>query len=207
MRVILFFLCCALSVPASAQWYRLDLKLIKHERFPLIEQVTKRSIRHFPVITITKPTVVYPVKFGRSEYSYEAAEKVVMKDAQHNMRFREYNDASYNFSELAKLYILQNRYSEAMWYLLQSNQISRQQDDEKHTIDNLVDLATVKSGMGEYVLAQQDLTEAHDIAFYKGFTADIPRIEKKIAFLKQNSLLPARTDLRYAETPDVLIKE
>ena len=207
MKVILFFLCCSLSVPASAQWYRIDLKLIKHERFPLIQQASKRSIANFPVITITKPKVVYTVKFARSDYSYEAAEKVVMKAAQHNMRFREYNDASYNFSELAKLYILQNRYSEAMWYLLQSNKISREQDDEKHTIDNLIDLATVKSGLGEYLLAQQDLTEAHDIAFYKGFLADVTRVEKKMQVVKQDSLLPPKSDLRYAEAPDVLIKE
>ena len=55
-----------------------------------------------------------------------------MHSAQHNMSEGIFTDASYNFSDLARIYILQNRLSEAKWYLLQSNNISRRQRDDKH---------------------------------------------------------------------------
>jgi hypothetical protein len=122
------------------------------------------------------------------------------------MRFRIYNDASYNFSELARLYMLQNRFSEAKWYLLQSNQISRQQNDDQHTILNLIDLATIKANIGDYALAQEDLTEAHDLAYAKGLKDCLAEIAKKMSYIKQNKLPPVTPVLRYAEMPQNISK-
>ena len=129
-----------------------------------------------------------------------------MRNAQHNMRFRVYNDASYNFSALAKLYIQQNRYSEAKWYLLQSNLISRQRNDDKHTIANLIDLALIKSDLGDYPQAQQDLGEARDLARIRGYNDDLATIEKKMAYIKQNRNNAPKADVRYAEVPTITTK-
>jgi ATP/maltotriose-dependent transcriptional regulator MalT len=85
--------------------------------------------------------------------------------------------------------------------LLQSNIISRQQNDDKHTIANLMALATIKSELGDYTQAQQDLTEAHDMASVRGFNVDLTAIEKKMALIKQNKNNTPKTDVRYAETP------
>jgi len=202
MRITFLIICCVFSLSASAQWYRVDLLLKKHERFPAIEQCNP-SLHSISRIAI-KPSFtgkVNKVDFDRSEYSFQAAENIVMRDAQHNMRFRVYNDASYNFSALAKLYIQQNRYSEAKWYLLQSNIISRQQNDDKHTIANLVDLALIKSDLGDYSQAQQDLNEAQDMARARGYNDDLATIEKKMAYIKQNRNNAPKTDARYAEVP------
>ena len=198
---LLIIICCMFGLSASAQWYRIDLK--SHKRFPLIEQVTDHSVSRIHITPVLKPGKIHNITLDRSEYSFQAAENMVMRTAQHNMRFRVYTDASYNFSELAKLYIQQNRYSEAKWYLLQSNIISRQQNDDKHTIANLIDLATIKSDLGDYTQAQQDLTEAHDIASVKGFNIDVAAIEKKMTLIKQNKNNAPKTDVRYAETPPV----
>jgi putative lipase involved disintegration of autophagic bodies len=195
---LLIFICCMFCLSASAQWYNV---LKSHKRFPLIEQVTDHSLSRIRISPVLKPAKIHNITLDRSEYSFQAAENMVMRTAQHNMRFRVYNDASYNFSELAKLYIQQNRYSEAKWYLLQSNIISRQQNDDKHTIANLMELATIKSELGDYTQAQQDLTEAHDMAKVKGFNVDITAIEKKMAFIKQNKNNTPKTDIRYAEAP------
>src|ERR1700754_2095564 len=109
MRITLLIICCLISFSASAQWYKLDFK--KHERYPEIERTNINSISHIKIKPVLKPGKVQNIILSRSAYSLEAAENIVMRDAQHNMRFRVYNDASYNFSELAKLYIQQNRYS------------------------------------------------------------------------------------------------
>jgi hypothetical protein len=198
MRFIFLIIYCMLSLSASAQWYNV---FKKHERFPLIEQVTDHSISRIHIKTAKIPVKIHSFTLDRSEYSFQATENMVMRTAQHNMRFRVYTDASYNFSELAKLYIQQNRYSEAKWYLLQSNIISRQQNDDKHTIANLMDLATIKSELGDYTQAQQDLTEAHDMASIRGFSVDVMAVEKKMAFIKQNKNNTPKTDVRYAEAP------
>ncbi|MFI5139752.1 MAG: hypothetical protein ACHQIM_18160, partial [Sphingobacteriales bacterium] len=186
----------------SAQWWRIDLKFKKtQERPPVIERPVDHSFARMPALKISHPQIT-PVRFDRTEYSYLAAEDIVMKAAQHNMRFRVYADASYNFSELARLYIKQNRLSEAKWYLLQSNIISRQQNDDKHTIANLMDLAFIKTNIGDYTLAQEDLNEARDLAGAKGLNEFLTEIEKRLLDLKQTRLIPAKLITRYAETPE-----
>src|ERR1017187_5064994 len=134
MRSALLIILVTISFSASAQWYRIDLKFKKKPDLPppppLIEQVTDHSIARLRPVEKPGHPKIYPVSFSRTDYSYEAAEYIVMKEAQHNMRFRIYADASYNFSDLARLYIQQNRLSEAQWYLLQSNTISREQNDD-----------------------------------------------------------------------------
>jgi len=193
-----------LSLSVSAQWYRLDFK--KHTRYPEIELTKNNSVSLIHNPKIGKAGVVHNFQLDRSDYSLQAAENIVMRTAQHNMRFRVYNDASYNFSALAKLYIQQNRYSEAKWYLLQSNIISRQQNDDKHTIANLIDLAIIKSDLGDYPQAQQDLNEAHDMARIRGFNDDLATIEKKMVYIKQNRNNAPKADVRYAEIPATTTK-
>ena len=195
MKIILVIIFSTICFSASAQWYLLSFK--KH-RPEAIEFTPDNSIARLPKITINQLNIT-PELLGPSEYSFKAVEAVVLKTAKHNMRFRVYNDASYNFSELARLYIQQNRYAEAKWFLLQSNSISRDESDDKHTIANLIDLATVKSGLGDYTLAQQDLDEAHNIANARGFKDDVTTIDKKMLLLKQNKVNMQKVDVRYAE--------
>jgi hypothetical protein len=206
MKFILFVFISTISFSASAQWWRLDLKLKKHERFPLIDQVTDQSIARLPAATVVSQAEIKELLLDCSEYNNEAAENLVMKLAQHNMRFRIYNDASYNFSDLAHLYIQQNRFSEAKWFLLQSNIISRQENDDKHTIANLIDLAIVKANTGYYEQAQQDLNEAHELAGLKRLQNVLPEIEKTMLYLKQNKESLSKSVLRYADVPQSNIK-
>lgn len=199
--VILLSVCC---FSASAQWYHLDFK--KHVRPEAIEQAPNHSIANLSVIKVNTPTTILVEQLGRSEYSYHANEYLILQTAQHNMRFRIYNDASYNFSDLAKIYIQQNRYAEAKWYLLQSNYISREQNDDKHTIANLIDLATIKAGLGDFTQAMQDLSEARNIAEARGFKDDMLTIDKKVAYLTQTRYTTPKVDVRYADAPEITAK-
>src|SRR5471030_2107489 len=200
MRFILLLIFCAFGLTASAQWYRIDLSKKKHQRFPPISQVTDHSIKRLPVFTIARHTV-QAVQFDRSDYNIEAAEGQITKIAQHHMRFREYAEASYSFNELAFLYLQQNRLTEAKWFLLQSNTISRSQNDDKLTISNLVGLATIKSELGDFTQAQQDLAEAHELAMIRGYRDDLIQIEKKILYIKQSKLPSPKPEVRYAQAP------
>jgi len=224
MRFILLFVCCITSLsvsaqlinagsskkqhsvtvtkfednPAKALWWQVG-PLKKYRRFPMISQVRDNSIKHLPSSKLS-PAKIYAVNFTTTgDYYLELAEAAVMKTAQHNMRFRQYAVASYNFSALAELYIKQNRFSEAKWYLLQSNFISRQQNDDKHTIANLMDLAMVKANLGDLTLAQQDLTEARQLANARGWGANASEIEKESQFIIHNRTTTPKLELRYAD--------
>ena len=205
MRFILLLIFCAFGLSASAQWYHIDLNKKKHKRFPPIAQVTDHSVKKLPVFTIARPAV-RPLQLDRSDYNLEAAEGRITKIAQHHMRFREYAEASYSFNELAGLYLQQNRLTEAKWFLLQSNNLSRSQNDDKLTISNLIGLATIKSELGDFIQAQQDLAEAHELAMIRGYRDDLIQIEKKMLYIKQSRLPSPKPEVRYAETPAATTK-
>lgn len=197
MRYIILVLLCAFNLTASAQWWRGDFK--KHPRLPLITKAKDNSLKRIAVTRtkiITKPVVF---KFPRTAYNLEVCEKVAMKSAQHHMRFREYALASYDFSDLAELYVQENRLSEAKWYYLQSIYISKKQEDKQHTIKSLISLAMIKADLGDLAQAQQDLTEARAIATQTNRADDIKIIDGKIKYVQNNKVWLPKSELRYAE--------
>ncbi len=204
----LFFLACLfISFSAPAQWYSVNNIFKKHERFPQIAEV-KTPQRRFPVTKLVIAKVKIP-KYqytGQNDFELEVQEDIVMKSAQHHMRFHEYDEASYEFTQLAELYIKQNRFSEAKWYLLQSNSITREQADDMHTITNLEDLAMVKANLGDLLQSQQDLDEAHELALARGWTAGVAEIEKEEKFIKINKNASSpKLEARYAS--DALVTD
>lgn len=208
MRSILFIvLFTIISFSASAQWYNISFK--KHVRYPQIAQVKSNAVKCIAINRKLSMPGIAKFNFPtENDYDLEIAEAAIMKMAQHNMRFRIYDEASYNFSELAKLYIKQNRFSEAKWYLLQSNNISRQENDDSHTISNLMELAMVKANLGDLAQAQQDLDEAHQLALARGYTAIVTDIDKETQYIKLNKNASSpKMELRYASDAMVTDKK
>jgi hypothetical protein len=198
VRLIIFF--CAISFSASAQfWNNISFKK-KHLIFPSLQQV--KGHKFTPTYTALKlnSLEVHPIALQQCDFTIEAESVQVMEQAKHNMRFRVYNDASYNFSDLAQLYMRLHRLSEAKWYLLQSNNISRQQNDDKHTISNLISLAVIKKDIGDIPSARADLVEARDLAHAKGLQTQIKEIENDMLLLDQKAASPVKPDIKYAET-------
>ena len=201
MKFILVLVCSVLSFSASAQWLHLDISFKKkHPVLPLMQTVKGCPLGHTDVKLITPSTVdLQAYQYPQTQFSLEAQTIQVMKMAKHNMSWRIYNLASYNFSDLAELYIRLHRLSEAKWYLLQSNNISRQENDDKHTIANLIDLALVKNEIGDNVSARADLVEAQLLASNRGMKEKADEINKKIISLDQ--IKPA-SSAKYAETTE-----
>lgn len=194
MRVSLLVFLAIISFNASAQF----LSLKKHDRLPEIEKAVINTKDFVAKTTAAKPAKLVKVQLPVTDYTLELIENSVMKTAQHNMRFRVYDVASYNFSDLAGLYVQQNRYSEAKWFYLQSSIISRQQNNDKLTISNLINLAGIKSQIGDFILAQQDLFEARDMASSHGWLSDLINVEKKLKDIQCKRIISRPTELRYA---------
>ncbi|MCD8742452.1 hypothetical protein LT679_17715 [Mucilaginibacter roseus] len=200
MKYFLFLFLCFTGLSASAQWWRIGP--LKHKRYPQIAPVKNYVFNKNYILgsSQVKPVPIKPVKL-RSYYDLTQAENRFMKSAQHNMRFREYNIASYNFSDLAKVYMELNRLSEAKWFLLQSNRISRLQNDDRHTFLNLISLASVKIDMGDVSLAREDLIEARGIANARGWRNESAEVDKKIQSIKNVSNSAPKAELKYADMP------
>ncbi|QJD95841.1 hypothetical protein HH214_08125 [Mucilaginibacter robiniae] len=190
MKALLLLVLCGVSFSASAQWWHFG----KAKHVPLNLEAKSLAFQ-WKGLPPAKPQLTR-VEMGASEYGLDLYRITVMKTAQHQMRFREYEDASYSFTELAKVYIKQNKMTEAKWFFLQSNNLSRQQNNDRLTIANLVDLAWVKTNIGDYALAQQDLEEARDLANAHGWADDVTLTQKKLSDLQHTklaALTPAAT--------------
>lgn len=200
MRFRLIILFTAISFSASAQWLHINLHFRKHPVLAAIKPVNDHSVNRIKVNTQPAFVDVKPYTYGETQFNLEAQEMQVMKKAKHNMSWRIYNEASYNFSDLAQLYIKLHRYSEAKWYLLQSNNLSRQENDDRHTITNLVSLAIVKADIGDATSAHSDLDEAHTLARNHNMTDLVTLVEKEMQLLDENKLGVAKAEIKYAET-------
>lgn len=198
LRLIIFF--CLISFSASAQfWNKISFKK-KHIILPALPPAKGCRFVNSSATLKLNSLQVQPGIFETCEFTLESTSKMVMEMAKHNMRFRVYNDASYNFSELAALYVRLHRWSEAKWYYLQSNNISRQENDDKHTMSNLVCLAVIKINTGDIPSAKADLAEARDLACAHGMQAETADIEKKMRLLDQNTDTTGKPGVKYAET-------
>ena len=202
MKYFILVLLCSIGMSASAQWWRVGP--LKNKRYPLLSQAKTRPFKKIPAAKIANPKIAGHII--KTPYNFNKAEAFVMRTAQRNMRFRVYNAASYNFSDLAQIYIQQNRLSEAKWYLLQSTLISRRENDERHTFANLVCLAAVKIDIGEVNLARQDLMEARDIANSRGWIRESKEMDAKLKAIQGINFMAPKADLRYAEAVDIVNK-
>ncbi|MBC7912782.1 MAG: hypothetical protein H7Y07_01545 [Pyrinomonadaceae bacterium] len=75
---------------------------------------------------------------------------------------------SFNF--LGHLYQDQKRLSEAKWFYIQANSLSRTLNDTATTITSLISMSIVKMAIGDKALAKRDLTEADFLARQGKFT-------------------------------------
>lgn len=199
MRYFILVFLCALNFTASAQFWQSSPKPVRVDLAPIASHVYNDNI----ILTFTSPVVTTTELPKKHLQVMDIVEAALLRDAKHNMRFRIYDVASYNFADLAALYIQQNRFSEAKWYLLQSTTLSRKQNNNKLTLSNLLTLAKIKTELGEFALAKADLQEAHEIALAIGLNTDVADINKKINLLANTKPAAVKTETRYAEAVEI----
>ncbi len=68
------------------------------------------------------------------------------------------------YNNLSKIHRAQRNFSQAKWFILQSNTISRQKHDVPNIIASLIELSAIKGDIKDYTLAMRDLNEALKIA-------------------------------------------
>jgi len=101
------------------------------------------------------------------EVTYAEAGKAVdyvLKAIHINSQDGDYYAIRNNFDVLSQAYFIQKKYTQAKWFNLQSNNISRDLRDVPRIIYSLQQMATIKAAIKDYKLAHQDLDEAMILA-------------------------------------------
>ncbi|MBW4889478.1 hypothetical protein KXQ82_07120 [Mucilaginibacter sp. HMF5004] len=115
------------------------------------------------------------------------AGELVLKAIQINKAFNDTVAVRNNFDRLGQAYVMQNKFTQAKWYILQSNRISRDRHDIAHIISGLMQLAAVKISIKDYSLAEKDLLEAVVLTKYSYNIIAQIEAERKLAALYDKS--------------------
>ncbi|MEO8886872.1 MAG: hypothetical protein ABI367_12460 [Mucilaginibacter sp.] len=85
------------------------------------------------------------------------------------------------FNNLTKVYRSQKKYSQAKWFVLQSNTISRTINDKPNIIASLIELAGIKMDIKDYSLAMRDLNEALKLSVDNHYASTEAKVQENYA--------------------------
>jgi hypothetical protein len=188
----LILLVC-ISVSASAQFWK---------KAPVVRpaDIAKPKCISFNFTPVLKPVKhIAPLVLPPDQYTMDLHEKAIMHGLYHTLRFHMAAESVAGFKELVNLYLQESRFSEAKWYLLQSNAISRQQNDDAGIISSMEALGMVKAEIGDYTQAKQDLLDARMLAVVKNRLTDVADIDKKLVLIETRRMLNSKSEIKYAE--------
>jgi hypothetical protein len=136
---------------------------------------TEISLRYLNYDTLSN-------KKQKSQYQNEALSYTMLALHQYSI----YDDTlglRLCFDNLTKVYFAQKKYTQAKWFILQSNNLSRLKNDVPNIISSLITLSAIKSDIEDYTLAMSDLNEALKLSI----THHYPKIESEV--LKNYAML------------------
>lgn len=127
------------------------------------------------------------VKNHRKKFDWQTeAINYTLKAIHYYSRFNDTTGLRLSFDNLANVYHAQKRYTQAMWFILQSNTLSRAKNDNVNIITSLLELSAIKMDIKNYTLAMRDLNEALKISS----KANLPHLES--ATMQNYALLYSR---------------
>ncbi|GAB2979659.1 hypothetical protein GCM10027049_13710 [Mucilaginibacter puniceus] len=88
-----------------------------------------------------------------------------------------------SFDNLVKVYRAQKKFSQAKWFVLQSNTLSRAINDVPNIISSLLELAAIKADIKDYSLAMRDLNEALKLSTNNHFAKTEAIVQENYAML------------------------
>lgn len=197
MKIIVAVFISLFSIKASAQWYTKLPWHKNHESLPTLTSFPPEN-KVAPEVLPTTSFNSFNTNMGRSRYSINAEEAFLMKNLRRSARYG--SDAMrLQFDNLANFYFSQKRFSEAKWYVLRSNAISRQQKNYAQVIGSLLVLADVKSSLGDFKQADADLFEAKTIAASHSLEPGLLLIEQHTKQIRLNKETGLRLENHYSD--------
>jgi len=151
---------------------------LKYEYFkaPLYTEIASRYVKFDSVST---ENVL--------EYKENEALKYTMMALHQYNKHEDSTGLRVSFDALAKIYVKQKKYSQAKWFILQSNTISRAKNDTPNIITSLLILSAIKCEIKDYKLAIGDLDEAMQLCIKHHYLKQESEVLKTYALLYSRS--------------------
>lgn len=122
------------------------------------------SLKAFLCTQLANEYMRYDVEMGKKHghiYQNEALKYTLLAVHAYS-RFNDTLNLRQSFDRLTYIYHLQGKNSEAKWFVLQSNTLSRAKNDVPNIISSLLMLAAIQTDIEDYKLARENLAEALD---------------------------------------------
>ncbi|MDP9078527.1 MAG: hypothetical protein M3O71_13935 [Bacteroidota bacterium] len=161
----------------SLDTLKLQLKIPEQNLFkgPIYAEIAKRFLNYDTISN----------RMTRISYQSKVLSYTMLALHQYSY-FNDTTGLRVSFDNLAKVYKAQKKFSEAKWFILQSNSLSRDKKDYPNVIASLITLSTIKSEVSDYTLAMRDLDEALQISV----TTHNPKLQSEV--LRYYGLLYSR---------------
>jgi len=158
MKNLTFTLLLFFSVPAFAQSTAELQKQLDTAQNPCVKVILYTQI--------AANTIQFDQPKTRDVSYAEAGKAVdyVLKAIHINAQDGDYFALRTDYDLLSEAYFIQKKYTQAKWFALQSNNTSRNLGETTNIISSLLQLASIKTAIKDYKLAQQDLDEAMMLA-------------------------------------------
>lgn len=169
----------------------LDLDSLKHQ-----VTLTSDSLKAPLYTKIADSYLNYDtITSKRKRYIYE--ENAIAYTLQAIHYYSRYNDTAglrLSFNNLTKVYRSEKKYSQAKWFILQSNTLSRAKNDVPNIISSLLELALIKTDIKDYKLAMRDLNEALTLSSTHHFPKTEADVQMGYVTLYNNMKLYTKAD-------------
>lgn len=85
------------------------------------------------------------------------------------------------YDQLAEIFVLQKRFSEAKWFYIQSNMVARKLNNSTGIVNSLVSLGHVKMSIGDHHLALTDFREAEQLSISNKYRFKLVEIKNDLS--------------------------
>ncbi|WP_411272768.1 tetratricopeptide repeat protein [Daejeonella sp.] len=141
--------------------YREDLpQALKYNMLIMEESLLSRNYRQLGEVYLNLASI------WTAQNKYKDAEAILMNKALPLFAYKIHDKIGLmrSFDQLAEIFHLQKRFSEAKWFYIQSNTVARKLNNSTGIVNSLVSLGHVKMSIGDHQLALTDLREAEKLS-------------------------------------------
>ena len=141
--------------------YREDLtEALKYNELIMEEALVSRNNRYLGEAYLNLASI------WTAQKKYKEAEAIIMSKALplYAYKIRDKIGSMRCYDQLAEIFQLQKRFSEAKWFYIQSNMVARKINNSPGIVNSLVSLGHVKMSIGDHQLALTDFREAEQLS-------------------------------------------
>ncbi|QKJ30906.1 hypothetical protein HQ865_14485 [Mucilaginibacter mali] len=189
------------QTPAPIAQLKQQLVLVTNDtiRGSYYQKIADYYLLKYDSVTVRKTKLAYQ----------EAAIEYTMKALHSYSKYSNNLGLRTCFNNLARVYKDQRKFSQAKWFILQSNTMSRQINDVPNIISSLVVLADIKMAIKDYSLAKGDLEEALTLSTQNKFPKQESIVQVSFSNLYTNLKDPKKATIalkRHDFIEDSLVK-